>query len=93
MVSRHHLPDTLREELSCVKDCHVNDARIKADAIDRQLARVGLNTLAMVERGQVGEGRPPPERRRKSRLGNPEMRDAPAARGDNNHIEDTSMLV
>jgi hypothetical protein len=49
--------------------------------------RVGVDELAMLERGQEGEGCPL-ERRCKSRVGNAEMQDVPATRGGNDNSKD-----
>jgi hypothetical protein len=56
MACQSHLPYNLQEECWCVKDCHDSDARLKDDAIDRQLARVGVDALAMLKHGQEAEG-------------------------------------
>ena len=81
-------PALPREIRGRVKDCHDDDARLKADAIDRRLARVGVDASAMLERGRKRERDAPRERRRKSRQGDGEMGDVPVATGGGGDDDD-----
>ena len=81
-------PALPREIRGRIKDCHDDDAKLKADAIDKRLARVGVDASAMLERGRKRERDAPRERRRKSRLGDAEMGDDSPTGGDDDEDED-----
>ena len=81
-------PALPREIRGRIKDCHDDDAKLKADAIDKRLARVGVDASAMLERGRKRERDAPRERRRKSRLGDAEMGEDSATGGDDDEDEE-----
>jgi nucleolar GTP-binding protein len=83
-------PALPREIRGRVKDCHDDDAKLKADAIERRLKKVGVDASAMLERGRKREREGPREKRRQSRdaRGDAEMGDAAAAGDDDDDDED-----
>ncbi|KAL3760659.1 hypothetical protein ACHAWU_005380 [Discostella pseudostelligera] len=69
--NRPALPRAIRGR---VKDCHDDSAKLKASAIEKRLAKVGVDATQMLERGRKREREDPREKRRQSR----------AARGSDN---------
>jgi nucleolar GTP-binding protein len=60
-------PALPREIRGRVKDCHDDDAKLKASAIEKRLGKVGVDATQMLERGRKRERDAPREKRRKSR--------------------------
>lgn len=78
-------PALPREIRGRVKDCHDDGAKLKASAIEKRMAKVGVDATQMLERGRKREREGAREKRRKSRAakaGDAEMEDAPAAGSD-----------
>lgn len=50
-----------------MKDCHDDSAKLKASAIEKRLAKVGVDATQMLERGRKRERDDPREKRRQSR--------------------------
>eukprot|EP00571_Detonula_confervacea_P002392 CAMPEP_0172313024 /NCGR_PEP_ID=MMETSP1058-20130122/19130_1 /TAXON_ID=83371 /ORGANISM="Detonula confervacea, Strain CCMP 353" /LENGTH=732 /DNA_ID=CAMNT_0013026607 /DNA_START=128 /DNA_END=2326 /DNA_ORIENTATION=- len=78
-------PALPREIRGRIKDCHDDSAKLKASAIEKRMAKVGVDATQMLERGRKREREGPREKRRKSRLskrGDAEMEDVPAAGSD-----------
>lgn len=69
-------PALPREIRGRIKDCHDDDAKLKPDAIDRRLAKVGVDASAMLERGRAREREEPRAKRRASRAAAREGGDA-----------------
>jgi nucleolar GTP-binding protein len=72
-------PALPREIRGRMKDCHDDDAKLKASAIEKRMAKVGVDASQMVERGRKRERDTPREKRKASRRekADAEMEDAP----------------
>ena len=72
-------PALPREIRGRMKDCHDDDAKLKASAIEKRMAKVGVDASQMVERGRGRERNTPREKRKASRRSkaDAEMEDAP----------------
>ncbi len=62
--NRPALPRVIRGRM---KDCHDDSAKLKASAIEKRLAKVGVDATQMLERGRKRELDDPREKRRQSR--------------------------
>ena len=62
--NRPALPRSIRGRM---KDCHDDSAKLKASAIEKRLAKVGVDATQMLERGRKREREDPREKRRQSR--------------------------
>ena len=83
-------PALPREIRGRIKDCHDDDAKLKASAIEKRMAKVGVDATQMLERGRKRERDDPREKRRASRHANSddaEMEDAPAGGTDDEEEE------
>ncbi|KAL7534108.1 hypothetical protein ACHAXR_005639 [Thalassiosira sp. AJA248-18] len=83
-------PALPREIRGRIKDCHDDSAKLKASAIEKRMAKVGVDATQMLERGRKRERDAPREKRRQSRLGrrgDDTMEDAAAAAGSDEEMQ------